>query len=129
SLWGLALMLAILNAGAMMEARVIGHPLMSIFAAILSWVVIGVWWGAATISLSLIPALMVVGLFGVLVVTGNLFASRGSGEQGIFEGSTYLALAGHLFLLFVASQKALAFPPWPLFAILALLDLAIGVAA
>ncbi len=129
SLWGLALMLAVLNAGAIMEARVIGTPLLSIVAVILSWIVIGVWWGAATVSLSLVPALMVVGLFGVLVIAGNLFAARNSPAAAAFDGSTFLALAGHLFLLFVASQRSLAFPPWPLFAILALLDLAIGVAA
>jgi len=129
SLWGLALLLAILNAGSMMEARVIHTPFMSIAAALLSWVVIGVWWGAATISLSLIPALFVIGAFGVLIVVGNVLASRESDNASAFEGSTYLGLAGHLFLLFVASQKQLAFPPWPLFAILALLDLAIGVAA
>jgi hypothetical protein len=129
SLWGLALLLAVLNAGAMMEARIIRSPMMSIFAAILSWVVIGVWWGAATISVSLIPALLVVGVFGVLIVAGNVLAAHNSDDAPIFEGSTYLALAGHLFLLFVASQKSLAFPPWPVFGILALLDLAIGVAA
>src|SRR4051794_20220665 len=129
SLWGLALLLAILNAGAMLEARLIRTPLMSIMAAVLSWVVIGVWWGAATIEISLMPALMVVGVFGVLIVAGNVLASRHSGDASSFEGSTYLGLAGHLFLLFVASQKSLAFPPWTVFAILGLLDLAIGVAA
>jgi len=129
SLWGLALLLAILNAGAMLEARVIRMPLMSILAGVLSWIVIGVWWGAATIAVSLIPALMVVGVFGVLMVAGNVLASNGADDAATFEGSTYLGLAGHLFLLFVASQHSLAFPPWPIFAILALLDLAIGVAA
>jgi len=129
SLWGLALLLAILNAGSMLEARVIRMPVLSIFAAILSWIVIGVWWGAATISVSLIPALFVVGIFGVLIVAGNVLASRDSGDADAFGGSTYLGLAGHLFLIFVASQNQLAFPPWPLFGILALLDLAIGVAA
>ena len=58
-----------------------------------------------------------------------MLASRDSGDSDAFGGSTYLGLAGHLFLIFVASQKELAFPPWPLFGILALLDLAIGVAA
>jgi uncharacterized membrane protein len=129
SLWGLALLLAILNAGAMLESRILRTPLMSILAAVLSWVVIGVWWGAATIATSLMPALMVVGVFGVLIVAGNVLASRDSDDASSFEGSTYLGLAGHLFLLFVASQKSLAFPPWKVFAILGLLDLAIGVAA
>jgi uncharacterized membrane protein len=65
----------------------------------------------------------------VLIVAGNVLASRDSDDASSFEGSTYLGLAGHLFLLFVATQKSLAFPPWKVFAILGLLDLAIGVAA
>jgi hypothetical protein len=72
---------------------------------------------------------MVVGIFGVLIVAGNALASRDSEDASTFEGGTYLGLAGHLFLLFVASQQSLAFPPWKVFAILGLLDLAIGVAA
>jgi len=130
SLWGLALMLGILNAGALLEARFSANPVLSAISMILSWIVIGVWWGAATITAALIPALMVVGLFSVLVVGGNLWASRADPDDApAFEGSIYLALAGHTFLVFVASQEKLAFPPWPLFAILGLLDLAIGVGA
>jgi uncharacterized membrane protein len=129
SLWGLTLLLAVLNTGALFHARTSRHPLLSIAAAILSWLVIGVWWSAATITAALLPAVMVVGGFGVLVVVGNVWAARDNSKQDSFEGSTYLALAGHLFLLFVATQKALAIPPWPLFGVLALLALALGTAA
>ncbi len=45
------------------------------------------------------------------------------------SSGAYLALVGHVFLLGVAASPSLAVPPWPLFAILALLDVALGVAA
>lgn len=38
-------------------------------------------------------------------------------------------LIGHAFLFFVVMQKPLAIPPWPFLGVLAVLDLAIGVAA
>ena len=40
-----------------------------------------------------------------------------------------LALVGHVFLLVVAARPALSIPPWPMFAALAVLDLAIAAVA
>jgi hypothetical protein len=51
----------------------------------------------------------------------------GAAAQG-FDRGIYLGLIGHLFLLFVATQPALSVPPWPLFAVLFVLDLAIATA-
>jgi len=130
SLWGLTLLLAILNAGALLQAHHTRFPILSVIAAILSWLVIAVWWSAVTITTAILPALIVVALFGVLIVAGNVWARAGTeGTAAAFEGSTYLALAGHLFLLFAAGQEALAFPPWPIFGVLFVLQLALGVAA
>ncbi len=130
SLWGLTLLLAILNAGALLHARSTRFPILSVIAAILSWLVIAVWWSAVTITAAILPALIVVAIFGVLIVAGNVWARAGTaGTAPAFEGSTYLALAGHLFLLFAAGQPALAFPPWPIFGVLFVLQLALGVAA
>jgi hypothetical protein len=129
ALWGLAMLLAILNLGALIESRGSSQPLLAAVSMILSWFVIAVWWSNATIGAAIVPALVVVGAFSVLVVLGNLWAARDSAERGEFENGVYLALVGHLFLLFVATQTSLAIPPWPLFAILALLDLALGAAA
>ena len=130
SLWGLTLLLAVLNAGALLQAHKVRFPILSVLAAILSWLVIAVWWSAATITAAVLPALMAVGAFGVLIVAGNVWARSGTNASASsFENSIYIALAGHLFLLFVAGQKTLAFPPWPLFGILFLLQLALGVAA
>ena len=127
ALWGLALLLAIVNAGAMAEARSTAHPLLSAAAILLSWIVIAVWCGTAMTAATLIPALAVIGGFAILALAGNAWASGGDTNE--FANTTFLALAGHVFLLLVASQKQLAFPPWPIFAVLLVLDLAIGVAA
>ena len=130
SLWGLTLLLAVLNAGALLQAHKVRFPILSILAAILSWLVIAVWWSAATITAAVLPALLAVGAFGVLIIVGNVWARSGTTETApTFESSIYMALAGHLFLLFVATQKTLAFPPWPLFGVLFLLQLALGIAA
>ncbi len=129
ALWGLAILLAILNLGALIESRESSHPLLAAMAMILSWIIIAVWWGNATITDTLVPALMVVGAFSILVVAGNVWAARDSRNAGEFENGVYLAVVGHVFLMFVATQTALAIPPWPIFAVLAVLDLALGAAA
>ncbi len=129
ALWGMAILLAILNLGALIEARESSHPLLAAIAMILSWIVIGVWWTSAALTSALVPALIVVGAFSVLVVAGNVWAARESEAAGEFESSVYLAIVGHVFLMFVATQRMLAIPPWPMFAILGVLDLALGTAA
>jgi uncharacterized membrane protein len=129
ALWGLALLLAVVNVGALVEARAGSNPILSAIAIVLSWIVIGVWWASATVVANLIPSMVVLAGFGVLVVAGNLWARRGAADPGEFERGTYLGLAGHVFLAFVASQVALSYPPWPMLGVLLVLDLAVGVAA
>jgi hypothetical protein len=121
ALWGLAILLAALMAGAIAEARSTARPILAAIAVILSWIVLASWWEAAPLEAALIPALFVIALFGVLVVLGAAWAK--------FEQQTYLALAGHAFLLFVAASPSLSLPPWPFLAVLFVIDLAIGVAA
>ncbi len=129
ALWGLALLLAVVNIGAMFESRSSAHPLLAGTGIVLSWIVIAVWCVNSMSAANLMPALAVVGGFGILAVAGNVWASRGSGAGDDFARATFLGLVGHIFLMFVAAQKALAFPPWPLLAVLFVLDLAVGVAA
>src|SRR5205085_11839036 len=121
ALWGLALLIAVINAGVLLHARAATNPLLAAAAMILSWIVIAVWWGSATLAAAIVPALIVVGGFAVLVVGGTIWEGR--------TDSTYIAIIGHVFLMFVAAQRDLSIPPWPLFAILGVLDLAIGVGA
>ena len=123
ALWGLAILLAVLMLGAIAEARFTARPWLAAVAVILSWIVLASWWEAASLERALIPALFVIAIFGVLVVLSTARAGKTFSEQ------SHLALAGHGFLIFVAASRDLAFPPWPFLAVLAVLDLAIGIAA
>jgi hypothetical protein len=133
ALWGLALLLVILNAGLFLEAGTLRRPLLALAGTVLSWVLIGVWWATVPLSASLVPALFLVAGFAALGLAGNVWMRRGEaqGEEaaGPIGGGHYLALVGHAFLLVVAAQPRLSIPPWPLLGVLFLLDLAIGVAA
>ncbi len=137
ALWGMALLLAILNLGLLLEASAGTLPLLSILGIVLSWIVIAVWWATAMVAVLLIPSLMVVAGFVLLIIGGSVWArqrAEAGGAQAraaapLLQRGLALALVGHLFLLFVASQRALAVPPWPLFGVLAVLDLAIATGA
>lgn len=137
ALWGMALLLAILNLGLFLEASAGTLPLLSIVGIVLSWIVIAVWWATAMVAVMLIPSLMVVAGFAVLIMGGGVWARQRAEAGGaearaaapLLQQGLALALVGHLFLLFVASQRALAVPPWPLFGVLAVLDLAIATGA
>ncbi|HEX8411131.1 MAG TPA: DUF2339 domain-containing protein [Thermoanaerobaculia bacterium] len=121
ALWGLALLLGALLVGAIVQARFTARPALVTVAVILSWIVLASWWEAAPLERALIPALFVIAVFGVIVVLASMWAR--------FEQQTFLALAGHAFLIFVAASQTLAFPPWPFLAVLFVLNLAIGIAA
>jgi len=129
ALWGLAILLTILMAGAIAEARQTNRPLLAGIAVVMSWIVLASWWEAASLQQSLIPALFVVGFVGLIVLLASVWAARESKTPDAFAAQTHLAFIGHFFLIFVAASDALAFPPWPFLAILALLDLAIGITA
>ena len=130
ALWGIALLLAILNVGLFAEAASTRSPFLVWGGLVLSWIVLLVWWTTATVASALLPALIVLGGFSLLVLAGNVWAhARTEGDVARdFDRGIYLGLIGHLFLLFVATQTSLSVPPWPLFAVLFVLDLAIATA-
>ncbi|HVR40927.1 MAG TPA: DUF2339 domain-containing protein, partial [Thermoanaerobaculia bacterium] len=128
ALWGLAILLAVMLIGTIAEARFTAKPALAVVAVILSWIVLASWWEAASLEAALIPALFVIAIFGVLVILASAWAGKATGSPS-FSNQTHLALAGHVFLIFVAAQRSLAYPPWPFLAVLAVLDLAVGVAA
>jgi uncharacterized membrane protein len=134
ALWGMGLLLAVLNLGIFFEARTRRLSLFALFATLLSWAVIAVWWATAMVVALLVPALVIVTGFALLVVGGNLWAggrtrAEGDKETTFFGGGVFLGLVGHLFLLFVASQRELSVPPWPMFGVMLVLDLAVVAAA
>jgi uncharacterized membrane protein len=126
ALWVLAILLAIINAGALTEARRGEQAVLAASTIVLSWIVITAWCASAMVAANLVAALAVIGGFALLAVGGGAWLSRGEDEDA---GTTYLSLIGHLFLLVIAAQPTVSIPPWPLFAVLFVLDLAIGIAA
>jgi uncharacterized membrane protein len=128
ALWGLALLLAILLAGTIVESKVARRPVIAIIAVVLTWLVLASWWEGIDLAGMQIAALFTVAAFGVIVLLGMVWAGRDE-TGGAFSDASHLAFGGHLFLLFIAAQRALAFPPWPLFAVLAILTLALGTAS
>ncbi len=134
ALWGLALLLVILNAGLLLESGTLRRPALTLAGTVLSWILIAVWWLTVPLSGSLVPALFLVAGFTLLSLMGNLWLRRRTGEGDVIAADPlgrglYLALVGHAFLLFVAAQPRLSIPPWPFLGVLLVLDLAAGVAA
>lgn len=137
ALWGLALLLGVLNAGLFLEGRGGRWPALSLAGMVLSWIVVAVWWASVPLGAQLVPAMALVAGLAVLMMAGSLWMGRrgpaagrgGAAAPEFLEEGVYLGLVGHLFLLFVVTQATLALPPWPVLGVLAVLDLAIGVAA
>jgi uncharacterized membrane protein len=128
AVWGLALLLTLLNAGLFLEAREERRPALAIAGVVLSWLLIGLWWATIPLDGREVPALLLVALFSVVALAGNAWTARREEGTEASRG-VYLALMGHVFVLFVATQPHLSLPPWPVFGVLALLVLAAGVAA
>ncbi|HUB05848.1 MAG TPA: DUF2339 domain-containing protein [Myxococcales bacterium] len=132
ALWGMGLLLALLNLGLFFDVRTNPFPILTLLGVALSWVVIAIWWATAMVTALLVPALVIVTGFALLILAGNVWvnAAQAPGEaRGSLRQGLYLGLVGHAFLAFVASRPDLAVPPWALFGVLAVLDLAIFVAA
>jgi hypothetical protein len=136
-LWGLAFLLAVLNAAMFVESAAGGLPALSIGASVASWAVLFVWWTRSAATIGLLPSLLfLVGLTLVMVMghawmarrTESAGAPAGPAEQTLNHGF-WLPLIGHLFLFTVALNPAWSIPPWPLFGALAVVTLAMSVAA
>ncbi len=124
AIWGLAVLLLLLNIGLLWH----GEPLVALVGMILSWFILASLWRSLSLDSDLIPALIVMGSFALFVLAGNIWLQKKS-PGGTPESGVFLGLTGHLFLAFLATQASLAIPPWPLFSVLLILDLAIGMSA
>jgi uncharacterized membrane protein len=123
ALWGLAVLLAITNASVMVEARAKSNPLLAAIGALISWIIIGTWLATSLDAVNLVAALTVAAGFGLFSIGGAVWTREEFGR------SIFLVLFAYAFLIFIAAQASLAIPPWPIFAVLLVLDLAIGAAA
>ena len=134
ALWGLALLLVVLNAGLFLEGAAGRLPLLSIVGTVMSWLVLAAWWLTADVASGLVPALVVIAGFAVFSLAGAMLVGGRAGLEGqpegrVVGGGVYLLLVGHAFLFFVAARPELAVPPWPMLGVLLVLDVAAGVAA
>ena len=136
-LWGLALLLAILNAGLFIESASASLPLLALAGSLVSWAVLFLWWSEAAAVVGLLSSLLVVVGLSLVMVGGYLWGLRYAAppSDAVEDGSPragqglWLALVGHLFLFSVAINVEWALPPWPLFGATAVIALAFSVAA
>jgi len=135
ALWALALLLAIMNAALFVESAAGRLPIVSQAGSVLSWIVLAVWWSRAAGSVGVIPSLIVLTGLALVMLAGHAWAvvRVGGEEAGVprlnFGDGLYLALVAHLFLLFLAQDRAWGVPPWPLFGSLVVLTLATSLAS
>ncbi len=132
SLWGLALLLAIVDAGLFIESASGAMPLLSAVGGLLSWIVLAVWWDNAAAAVGVLPSLLVLVGLTLVMLGGHAWAHATGTRAGVptappvfsFRHGVYLALIGQFFLFFVAQDPQWAAPPWPLFGALAVMTLA-----
>ena len=129
SLWGLAVLLGVLNVALLIEARAARLRWLAVGGGALSWLVIGAWWASGTLADQIVPAVSVVAGFALLMLGGQFWAGGADPADDATQVGMSLALVGHVFLLVVAARPTLSIPPWPMFAALAVLDLAIAAVA
>jgi uncharacterized membrane protein len=135
ALWALALLLAIINAGLFIESAAGRLPLVSQIGSMASWVLLMVWWQEAAGSVGVLSSLTVVVGLALVTLIGHAWSLRSAGVQadGVarlrFAHGVHLGLIGHLFLALLASNRAWALPPWPLFAALGVMTLAASATA
>jgi hypothetical protein len=131
SIWGLAFLLLILNAGLFWQGAACKLPVLSILGMILSWIILGVLWASVSLAVILIPALVVMAGFALLVLAGNIWIEKKSaGAQASIAGEgIFLGLTGHVFLVAIATQHSLSVPPSSFLGVLFVLNLAVGAAA
>ncbi|HET9272498.1 MAG TPA: DUF2339 domain-containing protein [Vicinamibacterales bacterium] len=132
-LWGLAFLLAVLNAAMFVESAASTLPLLSIGASAVSWAVLFVWWNRSAAAIGLLPSLLFLVGLTLVMVAGHAWTARAAGQTGTApvearEGF-WTALVGHLFLAAIAINAQWSIPPWPLFGALAVVTLAMSVGA
>lgn len=128
-IWGLALLILLLNAGLFWQGSASRLPAFAIIGVALSWIILGMLWASVSLSAILIPALVVVVGFALFVLAGHIWLQKQSPTADLERNGMFLGLVGHLFLAVVAAQSALSIPPWPFLCVLFILDVAIGLSA
>ncbi|HJZ71997.1 MAG TPA: DUF2339 domain-containing protein [Vicinamibacterales bacterium] len=132
ALWGLAFLLAILNAGLFVESASGELPALSVVGGGVSWFVLAIWWGNAAAAVGLLPSLLFLVMLTLTMLVGYGWSHRQARSRSDFDPSrsgfrpgAYLGLIGYLFLFAIAIDPEWSVPPWPLFGALAVMTLAL----
>lgn len=130
-LWGLAFLLALLNAGLFLESAAGRLPMLSAIGSVLSWLVLGVWWVDGVAAVGLVPSLLVLVGLTLVMFGGHAWAHAAMARQGEppatargFPTTTSLGLVGHGFLLTMIVDPQWADPPWAVLSALLAMTLA-----
>ena len=124
ALWGLGLLLAILNAALFVESAAARLSWGTAAGSLASWYVLMNWWARGASRVPLLPALAVVVGLALVMLAGHVWQRRQAPlARTALDWRVMLALPVYLFLAAAAGQPALAVPPWPLFAAVAVLVL------
>ena len=136
AMWGLALLLVVTSAAIFVESAATAIPATALLGSALSWIVLGVWWANAPASLGVLPRVMLITGLALLTLAGHAWtrrqAVRAKASATVvaeFGHGSWIALAAHLFLFVMAAHPELVLPPWPFFAGLSVVALAISTAA
>ena len=80
SLWGLAVLLGLLNLAVMVEGHAVRRRAFVIAGGALSWLVLASWWFSGALTAQLTPAIAVTVGFTLLTVTGHFWTAGGSAD-------------------------------------------------
>jgi hypothetical protein len=103
------------------------QPFLYFVASFFVVVAEGIWSARELTPERLDAGLVLYAAFGLLFPAVPALAKRFGRELAPYVFTAITALVSLPMLLFIAAQKSLAFPAWPLFGVLAILTLAIGV--
>jgi uncharacterized membrane protein len=136
AMWGLALLLTIMSAAIFVESAATAIPSTALVGSAISWAVLGVWWANAPSSIGVLPVLMLIVGLTLLTLAGHMWAGRqvvrlkaSADVAAQFDGGSWIALAAYLFLFIIPARADFIMPPWPFFAGLAVVALAISTTA
>jgi len=123
---GLTVLAALLQAALFLEAARGRNPLFAVAGVLIGFVELALW-AVTGLAAALLPGLVSVAVLSAVAVAGALLVSPKRAREDaarVFRAAPFLALAGHVFLVAVASDHDLGLPPTAWLAVLGVLDLA-----